>query len=60
MKLFSGEVVRIVEEGSGLVIVSTVLVMVVRLRVSMIMLANPMTIVTMIPKERMPPVNVLY
>ena len=60
MKFFSGDVFKVVSVGFGLFSVLKEVVRVFLFRVSKIMLAKPMTMATMIPIERIPPVKVLY
>jgi len=60
MKFYYGEFLRVVKMGSLRLIISRVYVMVVLLRVSIIMLAKPINMAMMIPREKIPPVVVLY
>jgi len=48
------------EGGDGCLITSMLVVIVLRFRVSIIILAKPITIVMIIPREMNPPVSVLY
>jgi len=55
-----GVMARFARDGSDYLMTWRVVLMVLRLRVSRIMLANPIKIVTIIPIEIMPPVRVRY
>ena len=60
MKFFSAEAVRLVLVGEADFVIEEEVVMEVLLRVSMIILANPTIITTIIESESIPPVVVLY
>jgi hypothetical protein len=60
INLEPGAVERTAAEGLVLLTTCIWVVIDVRLIVSIIILANPMRMVMMIPKDRTPPVSVLY
>lgn len=60
INMFSSPVVRVESGGSEFLVVVLEDVMEVLLRVSVIMLAKPMTMTMMMPMESRPPVTVLY
>lgn len=60
MKFLSGEAVNYEYVGSSFLLTDTLVLNELRLSVSIIILANPMKVVIMIARDRIPPVKVLY